>query len=135
MYIVHNLLYHIAGASLKFKVGQHECPKPVSETELLLLLQAGLVKAAVDAAASAKIRRKRKQQEQQAAEAGAAPAATAAAAWANLKVQQRAYGDAWLALLRTDLPQDIYRKVRRVRVWGVGGVGSRTNGMGWKGWQ
>jgi U3 small nucleolar RNA-associated protein 19 len=74
------------------------------------VVQAGLVKAAADSNASAKARRKRKQQQEEGSAAAAAPAA-ATAAWANLKLQQRWYGDAWLALLRTDLPHDIYRKV------------------------
>lgn len=54
---------------------------------------------------SAKARRKRKQQEAE------QPTAATAVAWANAKVQQRVFGDAWLAFLRTDLPADIYRKV------------------------
>jgi U3 small nucleolar RNA-associated protein 19 len=74
------------------------------------VVQAGLVKAAADSNASAKARRKRKQQQEEGSATAAAPAA-ATAAWANLKLQQRCYGDAWLAFLRTDLPHDIYRKV------------------------
>ncbi|WIA11201.1 hypothetical protein OEZ85_011328 [Tetradesmus obliquus] len=73
--------------------------------------EAGLVQAAGDSNASAKARRKRKQQQQEEPGAAAAAPAAAAAAWANLKLQQRCYGDAWLAFLRTDLPHDIYRKV------------------------
>jgi hypothetical protein len=76
------------------------------------------VAAAADASASSKARRKRKAALAAAAEgagavAAAAATAAAAAAWANPKVQQRAYGEAWLALLRLDLPDDIYKKVRR----------------------
>jgi U3 small nucleolar RNA-associated protein 19 len=77
---------------------------------LLPVVQAGLVTAAADSSVSAKARRKRKQQQEDGSAAAAAPTA-ATAAWANLKLQQRCYGDAWLAFLRTDLPHDIYRKV------------------------
>jgi U3 small nucleolar RNA-associated protein 19 len=70
--------------------------------------QAGLVKAAADSSASAKARRKRKQRQE---DTGNGAPAAATAAWANLKLQQRCYSDAWLAFLRTDLPHDIYRKV------------------------
>lgn len=77
--------------------------------------EAGLVAAAADAAESAKARRKRKAAQLAAANGNSGGAAAAAApttaAWANAKAQQRAYGDAWLALLRLDLPGDIYKKV------------------------
>lgn len=77
-------------------------------------LQAGLVKAAAaSGSVSAKARRKRKQQQQQAGPPGAAAAAVA---WANRRLQQREYQAAWLALLRTDLPGDIYKKVGGVCV-------------------
>jgi hypothetical protein len=33
-------------------------------------------------------------------------------AWVNRRLQQREYQAAWLAFLRTDLPSDIYKKVR-----------------------
>jgi hypothetical protein len=71
------------------------------------------VVAAPDASASSKARRKRKAQLAAAgAGAGADGGATAAAAaWINPKAQQRAYGEAWLAFLRVDLPADIYKKV------------------------
>lgn len=75
-------------------------------------LQAGLVVAAADGAASAKLRRKRKAAAAAAAAAGDGVVAGAAhVAWANPKVQQRAYQAAWLAFLQGDLPGDIYRKV------------------------
>lgn len=74
-------------------------------------LQAGLVKAAAaSGSVSAKARRKRKQQQEQ--QPTAAPAGAAAVAWANRRLQQREYQAAWLAFLRTDLPSDIYKKVR-----------------------
>lgn len=34
-----------------------------------------------------------------------------AAKWASPKLQRRAYSDAWIALMRMDLPDDIYRKL------------------------
>ena len=74
-----------------------------------MCMQAGLVTAAVDAVESSKARRKRKQREQQQVSSSSE---VRAAAWANAKVQQRAYGGAWLAFLCMDLPADIYRKVR-----------------------
>lgn len=68
--------------------------------------------AAADGAASAKLRRKRKAAAAAAAAAGDGVVAGAAhVAWANPKVQQRAYQAAWLAFLQGDLPGDIYRKV------------------------
>ncbi len=77
--------------------------------------QAGLVSAAADAAASAKARRKRKQRQ------AVAGAGAKAAAWANAKSQKRAFTAAWLALLRMDLPADIYRKACGPVEAGVGG--------------
>ncbi|PRW44488.1 nucleolar complex 4-like protein [Chlorella sorokiniana] len=58
--------------------------------------------------------RQRKRQRLAAEAAAAATAATGQqqrAKWANLKAQHRMYSDAWLALLRMDLPEDIYKKV------------------------
>lgn len=86
----------------------------MSTSYSLITLQAGLVTAAADAAVSAKARRKRKQQEAEQSAAAAADgggSSSVAVAWVNAKVQQRVFGDAWLAFLRTDLPGDIYRKV------------------------
>jgi len=60
---------------------------------------------------SSKARRKRKQQQQQ-QPAAAAAGAPAAVSWANRRLQQKEFQSAWLAFLRTDLPSDIYKKVR-----------------------
>jgi hypothetical protein len=76
--------------------------------------------AAADGAASAKLRRKRKEAAAAAAASGGGVVAGAApVAWANPKVQPRAYQAAWLAFLQGDLPGDIYRKVCASR--GIGG--------------
>jgi hypothetical protein len=71
--------------------------------------QVGAVAPAIDGGASAKARRKRKRD---AAAAGAAGIGAAqAAAWANAKVQKRAFSEAWMAFLQMELPGDIYKKV------------------------
>ena len=91
--------------------------------------------AAGDASLSSKARRKRKAQ--LAADGGGGGGGGAAAAsWANPKLQQRAYGEAWLAFLRLDLPSDIYKKVparepgRCLRAWELAG-GRFFRGAAW----
>ena len=71
--------------------------------------EAGLVGPANDAEGVRQRKRRRLQQQQQAP--AAAGAAAQRAKWASAKHQRRAYSEAWLAFLRLDLPDDIYRKV------------------------
>jgi hypothetical protein len=40
-------------------------------------------------------------------------------AWASPRLQAKAFQEAWLALLRTDLPRDMYKKVCCARLWCV----------------
>jgi hypothetical protein len=71
------------------------------------------VTAAADQTLSSKARRKRKQQQQQQGTGGSSSSSKlpVAVAWMNPKMQQRAFGDAWLSFLRMGLPDDIYKKV------------------------
>jgi U3 small nucleolar RNA-associated protein 19 len=73
--------------------------------------EVGLVGAAADGAEGARQRKKRKLAAASADAAAAAPAPPLHAKWASPKLARRAYSDAWLALLRLPLPDDIYRKV------------------------
>ena len=71
--------------------------------------------AAADSGASAKARRKRKRE---AAASGAAAGGGSAAAWANAKVQKRAFSEGWMTFLQMALPDDIYKKVgRQASLW------------------
>jgi hypothetical protein len=69
------------------------------------------VAAAADAGASSKARRKRKREA--AASGAAAGGGSSAAAWANAKVQKRAFSEGWMTFLQMALPDDIYKKVGR----------------------
>ncbi len=82
--------------------------------------EAGAVAPAAGGGETARQRKRRRAEEEEALAAAAAGdanraaarhAPTARAAWASARVRRRAASDAWLALLRLPLPDDVYRKV------------------------
>ena len=73
--------------------------------------EVGAVAAATDA--SGPRQRKKQRREQQLVDrilGGGAPAPIISAKWASVKHRKKAYNDAWMAYLRLDLPDDVYRK-------------------------
>jgi U3 small nucleolar RNA-associated protein 19 len=82
--------------------------------------EAGAVAPAAGGGETARQRKRRRAEEEEVLAAAAAsdanpasarPAPPARAAWASARARRRAASDAWLALLRLPLPDDVYRKV------------------------
>lgn len=85
-------------------------PPPSHDPAELLLswcgaAEEGVVAPATDASGPRQRKKQRKEQQE-----GGHSGQMLTAKWASAKHRQRAYSDAWMAFLRLDLPDDIYRK-------------------------
>lgn len=66
----------------------------------------GVIAPATDASGPRQRKKQRREQQE-----GGRNGAVLTAKWASAKHRRRAYSDAWMAFLRLDLPDDVYRKI------------------------